>query len=363
MAKKIGVAILSFAFGHARMCTEAIQEFEDARVIGVWDDYPERGSEAAGRYNLPFTSKLDEILGRDDVDAVIICSETDKHADLVEEAAKAGKHILCQKPMAYTLSDCDRIIRAVEKYKIKFMMAYQMRHDPVNKKMKELIDEGAIGKVALLRRRHSGPWLLTSREHIKHPYSAWEFDYRRTPGTFMYEGVHAADFFRWFLGDPVSVTAQMDDLLAGLKMDDFGVAIYRFKNREIGVHITSGSILAAESTTEIYGEKGVIIQNYGDGSSTTIPRDEGAVALKMYSTDFVEKKWKKFDFSPHVQQWERIKAVPRPFIDCIKNNEEPQITAMDGKKAVEMILGAYESARKGQTIKFPLEGGSLNTER
>jgi predicted dehydrogenase len=301
---------------------------------------------------MAYSPRLDDVVGRPDVDAVIVTNETYRHAEVVIAAAKAGKGILCQKPMALTLEDCDRMAQAVEKAGVKFSMAFQMRCDPVNIKIKELLDSGAIGKVAVLRRRHC-IGVLFSENFVKGP-TRWHIDPVKNMGMFMDDAVHATDFLRWVLGDPVSVMAEIDNIHTNVAPDDNGVALYRFKNKEIVTLFNGSTTLAGENTTEIYGDKGVIIQNYGDGPSCTMPRSADAVPLKMFIKDSGNPGWQNFNLPIPKSQAERIAAVPRPFIEYLKGNRGPIATALDGKKSVEMVLGAYRSAREGRRIHFPL---------
>jgi predicted dehydrogenase len=207
----------------------------------------QRHSDAAGVYNNP------------EIDAVIVTSETNRHADLVERAAASGKHILCQKPLATTLADCDRIIAAVKKYGVKFSMAYQMRHDPVNCKIKELLDAGAVGKVAVVRRRHSINVLLNP-DFVKGP-NRWHMDPVANVGMFFDDASHAMDWFYWMLGRPVSVMAEIDRVVTEVAPDDNGEAVMRFAGGEIGVLLNSSTTVAAVNTTEIYGTEGTIIND------------------------------------------------------------------------------------------------------
>lgn len=354
LREKIGIAIISYAFEHAYQCTEALIEDPDAYIPIIWDDYKERGEAAAKKYNLLYTDSLDYVLQLPEVEGVIISSETNKHLGLIKKAAEAGKAILCQKPLAHTLKECDRIIEIIDKTGVPFSLAFQMRYDPIRKKVRELLNSGVIGAIFALRCRHGGPWML-DKEYMSHPFRSWLFDPKCTPGMFMWEGIHVADFMLWILGEPVSVTAQIGNIVTDIGYDDTGLAVYRFKNGEMGIHFSSAAMLAAENSLEIYGDKGVIIQNYGDTSSTEIRRDKKAVALKMYSTDFEEKKWKEFDFSNEVSQLDRKKAPAYAFLDYIRGKDNNPVTARKGRKSVEMILGAYKSAREERTIYFSLE--------
>ena len=157
---KIGIGILSHAHGHANAYCEEMLGFDDVELVATWDDNVERGAQAARAYGMAFRDDADQVIDDPRVDAVIVTCETNRHAAYVERAAAAGKHVLLQKPMATTLADCDRIIDAVQRSGIKFSMAFQMRHDPVNKKIKELVDAGAVGKIAVVRRRHAIDVLL-----------------------------------------------------------------------------------------------------------------------------------------------------------------------------------------------------------
>ena len=160
MPDPIRLGVISFAHGHVIRYCQVIAEYDDADVVAAWDDDRERGQAQAAEFGLDWMPDLDQMLARDDIDAVFVTSPTNKHAEHVIAAAEAGKHVLLQKPMALTLEDCDAIIDAIERTGVKFSMCYQMRGDPINQKMKALIDEGAVGNVAVIRRRHAIPALL-----------------------------------------------------------------------------------------------------------------------------------------------------------------------------------------------------------
>lgn len=129
MKDKIGIGILSFAHGHSGIYCQVLSKFSDAEVVAAWDANPERGQAAAQKYGIDYRPRVEDVLADPRIDAVIVTAETNRHADLIEQAAAAGKHILCQKPLATTLVDCDRIIAAVKKHGVKFSVAFQMRHD------------------------------------------------------------------------------------------------------------------------------------------------------------------------------------------------------------------------------------------
>ena len=350
MNTKIGIGIISFAHGHANAYCNQMQTFDDVELVACWDDNVERGEAAATQYDMRYSPHLEDITNHPEIHAVIVTCETNRHAEMVVAAASDGKDILCQKPMALTLEDCDRIAEIVEKTGVKFMMGHQMRRDPANIAMKEIIDSGVLGKIGVLRRRHCINALF-SEAFVTGP-SRWHIDPKKNMGMFMDDASHATDFIHWMLGKPTSVIAEIDNILTDVAPDDTGLAVYRFAGGEMAILLNTSVTLAGENTTEIYGDEGVVIQNYGDAPSCNIPRPADAVALKLYTRD--EPLWKDLGIPIPAGHGERIGGVPRPFIDCLKNGTDPDVTVEDGRVAVEMVLGAYRSAQEGRRVTFPL---------
>lgn len=347
---KIGIGILSFAHGHAGAYCQRMLSYDDVKLVACWDDDEARGQTTAAKFGMSYSPHVEDILNHPEIQGVIVTCETNRHPEMVMAAAQAGKHILCQKPMALTLAACDRMGAAVEKAGVKFMMAYQMRHDPSNIRMKELLDGGALGKISLLRRRHCIPLLLN--EGFVKGHTRWHFDPVKNMGMFMDDASHATDFIHWMLGRPISVMAEIQNTVTDFSPDDTGVAIYRFASGAMAVLVNSSVTLAGENTTEIYGDQGVIIQNHDDAPSTNTPLPPGAMALKLYTK--AAPQWQDQGIPIPANHSERIASVPRSFIDCLKQDIEPSITVRDGRASVEMVLGAYQSAKEGRRVEFPL---------
>ena len=347
---RVGSGVLSHAHGHSNNYCRVMLGFDDVELVATWDDNHERGVRAAEAFGMEYREDPDAVINDPRVDAVVVTMETNRHADFVERAAAAGKHILCQKPLATTLADCDRIIAAVHNHGVKFSMAFQMRHDPVNQKIKELLGAGAVGRVGVVRRRHAIGVLLNPG-WVSGP-TRWHLDPVANVGMFFDDAMHAADWFYWILGDARSVTAEIDNLVTDVAPDDNGVAIFRFQKGEMGILLNSSTTVAAVSTTEIYGDEGTIIQDYGDGPATAAPRPADAAPLRLIRKG--EDRWTEFKLPIPKSQGERLAAIPRPFIDYVRGLTDRTISAEEGRKSVEMILGAYRSAAEGRRIALPL---------
>jgi predicted dehydrogenase len=346
--KPLGIGIISFAHGHVNAYCSQIRGFDDARLVAAWDDNAERGRRNADQFGMELVPSLEALVARDDLDAVIVASETNRHADHCVAAAGAGKAILLQKPMATTLDDCDRIIAAVDQSGVHFQMAFQMRCDPVNQKMVELVHEGKLGKIGMVRRRHCINFLFSPG--LKEGPSGWHVDPVANVGMFFDDAVHAADFLLWLLGEPISVIAEIDNVLTNVAPDDTGVAVYRFSGGTMAALENSSVTLAGENTTEIYGDQGVLIQNHGDGVSTGMVTPD-SVALKLYQRAH-PGTWMNFPLGIPGSHGERIAAVPRPWVDTLKAGASPTVSAREGRISVAMCLGAYESARAGRRVRL-----------
>jgi len=349
MSDRLGIGILSFAHGHISTYAREILTYDDAELVACWDDDPERGQERADGFGIPYERDLETILSRQDVDCFVVGSETNKHADLSIAAMEAGKAVLLQKPMAITLADCDRIIEAADRTGVWFSLAFQMRCDPQNIRMKEMVDSGAIGRVGFVRRRHCIPVLFN--KGFVEGKTRWHITAEANKGMFFDDATHALDWMYWAFGRPASVVAEIDNVLTSIAPDDTGSAIFRYPDGKF-VTITNTSVCwAGENTTEIYGDKGVIIQNHGDAPSAAV-KPEHPVALKLYQADEADKGWQDLGMAAPAGQGVRIAGVTRPFIDALKANV-PMCTAREGRESIEYVLACYESARSGNRITFP----------
>ncbi len=352
----VRIGFISFAHGHTGTYADQLVHMPEVELVACWDDDVERGRECAERYHMRFVPNLDDMLGDGSIDTVIIGSPTNRHADHAIAAAKAGKNILLQKPMALSLADCDRIIEAVNAANIAFSMAYQMRCDPVNQWMREHIREGKLGKVGIARRRHCIPVLFN--DGFVTGKTRWHIDPVQNMGMWMDDASHAMDWFYWMFGRPKSVIAEVDNVLTDVAPDDTGAAILRFTSSEwiadgmFGILLNSSVVHAGMNTTELYGDAGVLMQNFGDSPATSMDWPDNAKPVHWMRADQGDRTWRTPDL-PLQRQGERIAQVPRPFIDALTKGAPVIATAEEGRVAVEMVLAAYESARTGRRISFP----------
>ncbi len=345
---KVRIGVLSHAHGHSNAYCRVMQDFDDVELVACWDDNEQRGREAAAAFGMEFRADAEAVSDDPNIDAVIVATETNRHAQYVELAAAAGKAILCQKPLATTLDDCDRIIDTIRRTGVKFSVAFQMRQDPVNRMIKELVDAKAVGEIAVVRRRHCIN-VLNNEAFFTGP-SRWHVDPVSNVGMFFDDAIHAADWFYWTFGPAKRVMAEIDNIVSNVAPDDNGIALFRFESGALGTLFNGSTTVAGVNTTEIFGAEGTIIQDYGDAVSTLPPRPPGVAPLRMIRQG--DTDWQEFDLPIPESQGERIAGVPRPFVDYVRGLSDEHVSAEEGRKSVEMILGAYRSAREGRRISL-----------
>ena len=234
------LAFLGVAHIHTPGFVQRLLDRPDQFTIkALWDFQPARAQIAADKVGCPAVADYRDILRDDGIDAVIVCSETLLHHELVAAAAIARKHLFVEKPLGMGAEDAYAMQRVIDDAGVIFHIGHFMRSDPFNRVLKGWVDDGVLG--AITRIRHSnvhhgaiGKWF--------HPGSGWYADGWQWMtdvalsgcGGFGDLGAHSLDILMWLMGDVDSVTAQMDRLLGNYPCDEYGEGMLRFSNGAIG---------------------------------------------------------------------------------------------------------------------------------
>ena len=332
------IAILSFAHYHANFWCEAFKARTDVQLAAIWDDDADRGSEAAERFGVAFANDLDAAIAA--ADAVAICSETVRHAELVERAASAGKAILCEKPIAGSLADADRIAAAVKVHGVVFMQSFPKRLDPVSQAVRRMVLGGELGEIHLVRIRHGHFYGLQPDFALR-----WYVDPALSGGgALLDEGVHAADFLCWLFGLPESVIATVSSRLLGLPVEDSATAIYTYESGMTAEITSSFLFVAADTSIEIYGTRGTVLVSGVDLASRDITPNG---FLRSFIDDGGERTWRIHDVLPQFKRGEFHHQNAIAFADCLVRGIAPPAGVREGRDALLMITSAYEAARAG----------------
>jgi len=196
---------------------------------------------------------------KSDIDAVVVASPNSFHAENCIEAAKCGKHIFCEKPMAITLDDCRRMREAVEKAKVKYLIGYHRRLNPVYQFAKKMLDDGRLGRAFMVESDYL--------HHVPGDWDIWKWAGKEAIAGSMFHGGsgHNVDLIRYFCGDIKEVACFKDIFLprvSQVETEDTAAAGFRFENGAIGkVQMCVGPILPFTFNLRIYGTKGSVINN------------------------------------------------------------------------------------------------------
>jgi myo-inositol 2-dehydrogenase / D-chiro-inositol 1-dehydrogenase len=343
--KDVGVGIIGSGFV-AEIHAEAFARVPSARVVGAASPNAEHVGAFAERHHLEHSfTDYRRLLERPEVDVVTLCLPNDLHCQAAVDAAAAGKHVICEKPLCMTLAEADRMIAACRGAGVKLMYAEELCFTPKYVRAKQLVDEGALGDVYLVKQseKHDGP------------HAPWFWDVERSGGGVTFDmGCHAIEFFRWMLGKrPItSVYAQMATHVHAAKTegDDNAILLIEFEGGAVGMAEESWTKPGGmDDRAEVHGSKGVTYADLLHGNALETYSETGygyavekAGSTRGWSFTMFEELW-NYGFPQEMQH----------FIDCVQHDRPPLETGEDGRAVVEAIYAAYESARTGQKVPLP----------
>jgi 1,5-anhydro-D-fructose reductase (1,5-anhydro-D-mannitol-forming) len=321
------VAMLSFAHVHSDGYARQIQAHPEAAIQCIWDDDQTRGQAAAKKFDVPYERDLAAVLGRDDVDAVLLDAPTAQHTELLLAAAQARKHIFTEKALTVTTADADRVVQAVRGSGVQFMISLPSRVAPETLFMKDALDRGLIGKVTLMRARVAH---MAALDAWFHDGSAWFGDEQQAGGGALFDlGCHTVDVMRWFLGEPASVIAKVQNFSGAYPIDDNSAAVVEFKSGALGILDTAWVHRAGPNPIEIYGTEGYIGRATAPGQGLILASQQ-------------------LDIKGYILPSDLPAALPTPieqWVGACLHGTLSTITVEDGRNLTELLEGIYAAAR------------------
>jgi predicted dehydrogenase len=314
----------------------AIKRIPYARLVAVADSDESRAQLASEKFGAEhWYGDYMNLLEYNEVDAIDICTPTKYHADIAVAAAKAGKHVLCEKPVALSLEDADRMIRACSQHKVNLMVAHSRRFIPRYSIVRGIIWEGRIGKPV---------WATQiSRRTVVEPGS-WYFDPNMTLGPIAEVGIHEADLLRWMLRDDVVEVcgiARSSDTT--IRVYDQIFAALKFRKGIVGsfeVGYVLPKAFQQYTTLEVLGSEGLISASDNHMNVVTQGAESGITYPLAYS-----------DLLSVNSAYEREIIA---FVDSVINGTEPPVTGADARAALEVILAVLQSIQNKKPVKLPL---------
>jgi len=304
-----------------------------ARLLAVADVFEKSAREVASQLEIPIAEKdYRALLENKDIDAVVICSSTDTHAQIIVEAAEAGKHIFCEKPIALDLAKIDQAITAVKKAGVKLQVGFNRRFDPSFKKAKELVVKGTIGTPHLVR--------ISSRDPEPPPISYVKV----SGGIFLDMMIHDFDMARFLLSQEVSELMAVGSCLVDPAIGEAGdidtaIVTLKYEGGAWGtIDNSRKAVYGYDQRIEIFGSEGCIMVGNPKPTEVTINSAKDTISDKpLYF--FIER------------YQDAYLAEMEEFIKCIQENKEPSVGGFDGKISVQMGYAAKESLTRGSFVK------------
>lgn len=353
--RRLGVGVIGCG-GIARLAhLPNLKRNPRVRLVAVADIDEDSARRAAEEFGAEaFYTDYHDLLANPDVEAVTVTTWPSAHAEAVIAAAEAGKHILCEKPIAPTLEEADAMVDAAEKAGVKFTMGYQSRFGAQLPLLKKIMDEGLLGRlmgmtqIAAGPSRHRVPWFL------QHRYAGG--------GVLMDWGIYTAHTILWLMGPVESVYAttaifRKEVQVGGragspavmvndIDVEDTVSAHLKFRSGAMGSWYAAWAVAAGHGYMSIDGSEGSVVSERGGGGLRLFSR-------RLEDPEYLRDGWRQLPLvePPLVEVHYRKLAH---LVDAVLDDTPLQLTGADGRDALELVLAVYRSAETGRPVSLPL---------
>jgi myo-inositol 2-dehydrogenase/D-chiro-inositol 1-dehydrogenase len=331
MGDPLGVAVLGVGRIGSMHAELVAHQVPGAALVAIADPAQDTAAAVAARLGVAAMS-IDEVLGREDVDAIAVCSSTDTHVELVVRAARAGKAILCEKPLSLELSDVDRALEAVEAAGVRMMVGFNRRFDPAHASVRHAVAAGEIGEPHLVR--------ITSRDPAPPP-----LDYVAVSGgIFLDMTIHDFDMARFVTGSEVvevyaDGAVRIEPRLAELGDVDTAAVTLRHANGCLTIIDNSRrAVYGYDQRVEVFGSKGMAASENPPAHTGMMRTAEGTRASPLPHF-FLER------YTPSYRhEWVA-------FVESARSGAPPPVTGDDGRAALVAGLAAWRSCREHRPVQ------------
>lgn len=332
---------------------EAFNALADAVIVGVCDVDLQRARDTAEARGIPAAvNSVPELLGLG-VDVISVCTPHPTHEEVVLQAAAAGVHVLCEKPISTDLASAERMVKACDDAGVKLGVLFQRRFWPAAQRIRAAIDDGTLGRPIMGRCS-----VMLHREPEYYSRDAWRGTWAGDGGgVLMTQAIHYIDLMQWFMGEVAEVYGKINTFKHSghIEVEDSATAVITF---------ASGAIATLEASTAVSPSLGVQIRITGEtgasASLTEFPEgSDGRVDLWAAAGTISSEPVFPSGVDPNVSL-ARINGqlIPhhttqvRDFVRALRNGDDPAITGRDATKALRILLAVYESSRTGVPVRF-----------
>jgi UDP-N-acetyl-2-amino-2-deoxyglucuronate dehydrogenase len=337
----------------AEFHTRAINEIPGARVAAVYDTRRASAEKIAGLAGgaCPVFDDLDAMLARPEIDVVSVCTPSGAHLVPALACAKAGKHVVVEKPLEITVPRCDAIIEACDRAGVRLCAIFPSRFTPANIALKKAIDTGRFGRITLGDTYVK--WWRTQEYYDSGGWrGTWALD---GGGALMNQAIHNVDLLQWLMGDVETIAALTGTLAhERIEVEDTAVAVLRFRSGALGViEAATSAYPGLLKRTEIHGDRGSARIEQDDITvwdfQVKEPSDEAILATMSGPTGFKAGASDPRGIN-HLGHRDQL----ADFLQAIDQGRPARVDGREGRKSVEIIRAIYYAARTGAPVKLPL---------
>ena len=320
----------------------------EARLVAVTDVAGDAAAAFAAAHGCRAEPDLGALLARRDVEVVCVCVPSGLHAAIGVQAAKAGKHLVVEKPIDVSLEAADRLIDAARAAGVALTVISQHRFDPGLIELKRLLDEQALGRLVL--GEASTKWYRTQAYYDS---AAWRGTYAMDGGSLMNQGVHYVDLLRWCMGPPAEVTAVCTTQAHQMQAEDTALGIVRFASGAVGTILSSTAAFPGfPQRLEITGTGGTVTVEDGHIVGRALAADPGPAAPDgADGADGADDAGRLAAADPAALNVAGHAAQLADLLDAVDTGREPAVSGQDGRDALEIVLAVYESSRTGRPVR------------
>jgi predicted dehydrogenase len=335
----------------SRFHAKALADVRGAKAVACFDRFPASADKLAKEFGLKPYHSLQEMLADPGVDAVTIGTPSGAHLEPTLAAAKAGKHVIVEKPLEVTTARCDKAIAACEAAGVKLAAIFPSRFHDSSIQMKKALDKGRFGRVTL-----GDAYVKWFRTQEYYDSGAWRGTWKLDGGgALMNQAIHTVDLLQWLMGPVVEIQAQTATLAhERIEVEDTAVATLRFASGALGViEATTAAYPGYLKRIELHGSEGTAVLEEEDLKTWDF-------AKRLKSDDAILEGMKKSKSTgggasdPSAIGHHGHALQIQDFVKAIQKDTTPAVDGHEGRKSVEIITGIYKSAKSGRPVKLPL---------
>lgn len=338
MVREIGFVIAGYGLA-ASLHAEALTRVEGARLVGVSGRNMQRAAEFARKYDVP-SGLLEDILRREDVDVVDICTPTGTHFELVKLAAQAGKHVMVEKPLERDLEQTDKLIKVCEGAGVILGAVFQHRFDEAAMRVKEIQNKGIMGRPIL-----GSAYIKWYRGDEYYEKAPWRKVVEESGGgALAIQGSHTLDLLLWFFGKPKTIFGFAETMAHDIQVEDLAVAVVKFESGALGtIEASTATYPGFSERLELHFEKGTAII---EGDRLAYLKTKGDIIPEI-----IESKGDATGAQdPAGVGTASITRMIQNFVDAVCERKPLLIDGKEGRRAVEFIDAVKRTARECKPV-------------